>query len=165
MSTSKETTINIRPSEKRDISAVHSLLPSLEPLTPHTWYTYWNLFTHFPDSCFIAENQETPIGFITSHLTETPPSEWFIWQAGILPDYRGSGLIDRLQDRVIDVAREAGARALRTTIEADNPRSFEAFNRMATRLGTTMVELERFNVPFEDTSSVPEVLYRISLKG
>ena len=155
--------VMIRQSQEQDTNAIYDLVPKLSPLTPHTRYTYWNLFRNFGDSCFIATNQEQPVGFITSHPTTTPSLEWFIWQAGILPEYRGNGLIDSLQDHVIDAARNSGAVALNTSIETDNPRSFGAFSRMAVRLGTTMEEIERFNLTPEDPSVAPEVLYRIPL--
>ncbi|HVO86642.1 MAG TPA: GNAT family N-acetyltransferase, partial [Candidatus Binatia bacterium] len=111
-------------------------------------------------SCFIAEDGDTPVGFITSHKTDHTPPEWFIWQVGILPEYRGQGLVEELQDRVVEVAREAGAVAIRTTIEPDNFRSFGAFCRMAQRLNSKMEYLRSFKAA---GSEVPEVLYRIPL--
>jgi|SRR5665213_243848 len=150
-------------SQENDTDAIFKLVPELPPLTPHTRYTYWNLFRNFGNTCFIATAKNRPVGFITSHPTTTPSNEWFIWQAGILPEYRGRGLIDELQDRVVNVARESGAVAISTSIEADNPRSFGAFNRMATRLGTTMEEIDRFNLDPEGDNESPEILYRISL--
>jgi diaminobutyrate acetyltransferase len=153
----------VRQSSEQDTNAIYNLVPHLSPLTLHTRYTYWNLFRNFNDSCFVATDQEQPVGFITSHPTTTPSSEWFIWQAGILPEYRRTGLIDELQDHVIDVARNSGALALNISIETDNPRSFGAFNRMAIRLGTSMEEVERFSLTPENPSVVPEVLYRIAL--
>ncbi len=156
-------TAPIRRSQEQDANSIHDLVRDIHPLTPHTRYTYWNLFRNFGNACFIAEDQDRPVGFITSHPTTTSPKEWFIWQAGILPDYRGTGLIDRLQDRVIEVARDYGALALTTSIEADNPRSLGAFSRLATRLHTTLEEVERFNLTPDDPQTLPEVLYRIPL--
>lgn len=152
--------IAIRNGSEGDTDAIYNLVPDLRPLTQHTWYTYWGLFHNFGNSCFIAEDGNEPVGFITSHPSIRQSPEWFIWQAGILPEYRGRGLIDRLQDHVIERARHAGAIAITTTIEADNSRSFGAFNRMAVRLASSIEELQKFNTPFSD---VPEVEYRIEL--
>lgn len=153
----------IRESQEKDAQKIFELVPALTPLTPHTLYTYWNLFRNFGNACFVATNQEKPVGFITSHPTTSPTNEWFIWQAGIVPEQRGTGLIDQLQDKVVEVARNSGAVALMTSIEADNPRSYGAFERLATRLGSNMVEIERFNLNPDNLTSSPEVLYRIDL--
>ena len=155
----------IRESQERDVSDIYNLVPNLAPLTPHTRYTYWNLFRNFANCCFIAVDEDQLIGFITSHPTTSPPNEWFIWQAGVVPEYRGTGLIDVLQDCVIEVARQKGALAINTSIETDNPRSLGAFNRMAVRLGTAMNEVIRFNLTPRDSSTPDEVLYRISLEA
>lgn len=153
----------VRKGKEQDANDIYRLVPLLAPLTVHTSYTYWNLFRNFGDSCFIAADGKEPVGFITSHPTTTPKSEWFIWQAGILPEYRGTGIIDTLQDRVIDIALSSGATALNTSIEIDNLRSLGAFNRMAVRLGTTMEEIGRYYPTSEDFLASPEVLYRIAL--
>ena len=155
--------INIRQSREQDTNDIFDLVSKLSPLTQHTPYTYWNLFRNFANSCFIATDQQKPIGFITSHPTTTPPNEWFIWQVGILPKYRGSGLIDKLQDRVIEVANNSGAIAISTSIETDNPRSLAVFGRMADRLGTNLEQVEQFNLTPDDPSVAPEVLYCMAL--
>ena len=155
--------VEVRESQKQDVNPLFELVQELRPLTQHTPYTYWNLLNNFGNSCFIAIDNEQPIGFITSHPTTNPASEWFIWQAGILPDYRGQGLIDELQDKVIEVAKDYGAVAMRTSIKVDNPRSLGAFTRMATRLGAPMEEIDRIMLAAEDEWSAPEVLYRIPL--
>jgi L-2,4-diaminobutyric acid acetyltransferase len=151
----------VRPGTEQDINAIVDLVSQLKPLVPHARYAYWNLLSNFGDSCFVAEDEERVVGLMTSHPTSTPPDEWFIWQAGVLPEYRGTGLIDQLYDSVADAARQHGAIALRATIETDNPRSLGAFTRFATRLGSTVDEQDRFNLEGQDAPD--EVLYRIPL--
>lgn len=155
--------ILIRESTGSDAMNVHALVGQLPPLTHHTPYTYWNLFSNFSDSCFVAINEGKTVGFVTSHPTTTPPQEWFIWQAGILPEYRRTGLRDALGARVIGAAMKSGAVALTTTIEADNTRSLGSFQRAAHRLGATIEEIDRFNLTPDDPSAVEEVLYRLPL--
>lgn len=154
----------IRQSHESDVSQVYELAQNLPPLIPHTMYTYWNLFRNFSDSCFVVVDENKPVGFITSHPTTTPPNEWFIWQVGILPEYRGRGLIDRLQERVITVAKKYGAVAIQTTIESDNPRSIAAFSRMATAMDVPMEEVARFNLTPNGPLAADEILYRFSLE-
>lgn len=153
-------TITVRSINERDADALFDLAANIPPLTPHSWYTYWNVASNFGGSCFITEADDEPVGFITSHPTTTHPRERFLWQLGLLPEYRGRGFAAWLQDRVVATARDAGAVAIRTTIEADNPRSLKSFERMATRLGTTLEEKGRFT---PRGSEVPEVLYRMSI--
>lgn len=157
--------IIIRRAYEQDTSPIYNLVPELAPLTHHTRYTYWNLFRNFGNACFVALDQDQPVGFITSHPTTTSENEWFIWQAGIVPEFRGKGLIEELQDRVVEIARESGAIALTTSIESDNTRSLGAFTRMATRLGTSIEEISQLDLDSEDKTSVPEILYRIRLRS
>ena len=80
-----------------------------------------------------------------------------------MPEYRGNGLIDKLQDSVIEVAKSSRVIAISTSIETDNPRSLAVFGRMADRLGTSLEQIEQYNLTTDDSSVAPEVLYRITL--
>ncbi len=158
----------IRTAREGDVHPVYNMLPELKPLERHRPYAYWNLFRNFGNSCFVAfdrrnPNRQEPVGFITSHPTATPQPEWFIWQIGVLPEHRKTGLAEDLQDRVVAAAIESGAAALSLTIEADNPRCYRSFQNLATRIGSSMTELDRFNLAPNASRSAPEVLYRIPL--
>lgn len=154
----------IREGIEQDVAPIYELVPRIGRLTQHTPYTYWNLLHNFGNAAFVALNSENEhVGFITSHPTTLPKNEWFIWQVGILPEYRGRGLIDDLQDRVVQVAQESGAVALTTSIEADNPQSFTVFSRLAKRLDTGMYEIDSFTMPSDSPDQEPEVVFRIPL--
>lgn len=151
----------VRSAQSQDTDAVHGLVADLYPLTQHSWYTYWNLLTNFSDSCFVASKPKTDklVGVFTSHpITSLEQPEWFAWQAGILPDYRGSGLIEQFQERMVEAALNSGAVAIRTTIEAHNIASFKVFDRLARRLGSEVQMLQEIPTP-----SGIEILYRLPL--
>lgn len=156
--------IYIRRGRETDAGMVRDLVPNLKPLTQHTPYTYWNMFKNFGDSCFVAIDSRQPVGFVTSHPTTTPRKEWFVWQVGVLEHYRGRGIAGDLLQRVVGVAQDAGAAALTTTIEVSNPRSLGAFVKLARTLGTTIKEVDRFNLDPNSSTSVPEVIYRIPIE-
>jgi L-2,4-diaminobutyric acid acetyltransferase len=152
----------IRTIHETDVETIDDLVERLKPLTHHTKYTYWNLFKNFSPFCFIAFDQEEPVGFITSHPTSN--SDWFIWQLGILPDYRGTGLAERLQDKVVAVARQEGATAITLTVERDNIASQKSFSKLAARLGTKLITDESVNLENVSDPANPEIFYRISLQ-
>lgn len=148
-----------------DAVPIHNLATRLSPLTPYRPSIYRDLFRNFGDSCFVAIANGEDVGFIASHPTTTPPKEWFIWQVGILPDHRGEGLVDTLQDRVLEVARKSSAIAITTVIEADNSSGFGAFSRMAKRIGSTMNQIDSFSLSADVANSNPEIVYRIPLES
>lgn len=153
----------IRACTPNDAYPIYELAKMLPPLSAHNPYAYWNLFSHFNGANFVAEVDGNPSGFITSHPTNSPESEWFIWQIGVLGEFRGTGLAAGLQDEVIDVARNSGAVAIRTTIDKGNPASLGSFKKMASRLGTELHEIDRYDITKHDPSVRPETLFRIPL--
>ncbi|HEY4964681.1 MAG TPA: GNAT family N-acetyltransferase [Candidatus Saccharimonadales bacterium] len=154
-----ETTIReINPS---DTYAIYDLVADLPPLTQHTWYTYWNLFRSFGNSCFLANEPETNniVAFATSNpVNTTAELEWFGWQLGVKPEYRGSGLREQLQDRMVESARLAGATAFSGTIEPDNIYSYRMFEQLAHRMGTDLEEVGEVSTP-----SGIEVVYKFPI--
>lgn len=54
---------------------------------------------------------------------------WWIQSLYIVPEHRGTGLIDRLLDHVAHAAQEAGALDLRLYADASNDRAQRAYHR------------------------------------
>lgn len=154
-------TIEIRNLSGLDTDLVHALAQELPPLDVHTMYTYWNILENFGDSCFVATDSDLPVGLVTSHPTTNPSDEWFLWQIGVRTEYRGNGIADRLQDCVVAVARDAGASALRTTIDQTNLASLHIFERLADRLDTPLERVADVRYGLDKPSL--EDVYRINL--
>ena len=155
---------DIRQCRESDASAMHAFVQGLPPLTAHTAYTYWSLCRYSSDMCFVAETNGSLVGLVTGMVSTAKPITLFIWQLGVARDCRGSGLSDRLLDRIAQAARRVGAECLEFTIERRNPASRKAFERLAKRLGARMVEMGVAGVPEHIQSREnPDVLYRIKM--
>lgn len=156
----------IRECTPEDAQALYQVVKDLQPLTQHTPYTYWVLCQYSSSRCFVAEREGTIVGLATSFLSDSEPPTLLIWQLGVIPDLRGTGLSDRLLDGLAEAGRRIGASKLEMSIERDNHSSRRAFQRLARRLGSELQEIGIAEIPGQlATSTNPEILYRIPSTG
>ena len=92
-------------------------------LDVHTHYTYWVMCKYFGSNSFILYEGMEPIGYIMA--LETADTV-FIWQVGILPEYRHLKLSHELYDAVFKVAKNKG-KDVELSIAPDNRASYGAF--------------------------------------
>lgn len=135
-------TATVRRCREEDAAKIHSLVRHLSPLITHTPYTYWVLCNYSPSRCFVAEHNGEIVGFATGILSDSNPASFLVWQIGVQQDFRGTGLSDRLLDRIAESARAAGAISIEATIEEDNSPSRSAFARLAVRLASELQRVE-----------------------
>lgn len=115
-----------------DSALLRKLASECAPLDLHTPYTYWVISSQFGDSCYILYDEDRPVGFITSLSTA---KGLFIWQIGLLEEYRGKGLSAVLIDSVFKFAEAALIGELSVTIAPENLNSFNAFNNYCAHNG------------------------------
>lgn len=120
----EQTGISIIQATPSDHTLIKELASSCAPLDQHTGYTYWTLLRYNSDTCFIAYNDNTPIGFITGFCKE---QTGFIWQIGVLPDYRKKGISGLLIATMVRRFKSLGASRIETTIDKSNKASYKAF--------------------------------------
>lgn len=115
--------LRIRNISEDDYSLLRYLAEKCKPLDVHTLYTYWVLSKFFSGSSFLLFDNNTVIGYITSVETEKTV---FIWQIGVLEEYRSLGysrvLIAAVSDYAINKKKN-----MAVSIAGDNERSFNAF--------------------------------------
>ena len=116
---------NLRSVKEKDASTLRFLAVHCAPLDVHTPYTYWVAANYYGEGCFILEDDENPIGFIMAVETA---SSLFVWQIGILLEYRGKGLSKKLIEAVFDYATQR-QKNMEVTIAEDNIASYSAFSR------------------------------------
>ncbi len=156
----------VRETRPDDATAICQLAAELKPLIQHTPYTYWVLCNYAHRRAFVAEKDGQLVGFVTSVLSDADPPVLLVWQLGVVPEARGTGLADRLLDRVAQAGRRSGATAIEATIEEDNPASRRAFERLASRLNSELTEVGKVQIPSAGKqSSIAEILYRIATAG
>ncbi|MBW1721326.1 MAG: GNAT family N-acetyltransferase [Deltaproteobacteria bacterium] len=130
--------MKIRMCREEDVDAVRRFVERTRPLDLHSPFTYWVLLRYFPETCFIMEDGEKVVGFISGVTSSRERDLFYLWQIGIDPGLRGKGYAERLIHRILDAAREKGCRRLQVTIAPDNPASLKAFSRFASNSGLTM---------------------------
>ena len=156
----------VREAQPEDAAAIYELVANLKPLIQHTPYTYWVLCNYARHRCFVAERDGQVVGFVTGLVSDADHPVLLVWQLGVVGELRGTGLADRLLDRVGHAGRRAGAVAIEATIEEDNPSSRRAFERLAERLDSELQEVHKVLIPAAGNKpSVPEILYRIPTAG
>ena len=89
----------------------------------HTPYSYWIACNYFGDSCFIIKENNDVAGTI---LTVRNKDTLFVWQIGVLKEYRNKGYSQVLYDCVLDYARKNGQCKIAMSIDLTNKASFNA---------------------------------------
>ncbi len=157
------TGITLRPVTEQDAATLRTIAALCPPLDVHTPYTYWVISHFFGDISFLleqeTENGQFPIGYITA--LETPKAV-FIWQIGLLPEYRGQKLSQLLIGAVYEQAQKL-AMPLCTTIDDDNISSRAAFGSFCAKNSLSMqpvgtVTLQASDIPgFYETESLYQI--------
>ncbi len=96
----------------------------------HTPYSYWVVCNFFGDSCFMLKDQENIIGTImTVHNKDT----LFVWQIGVIKEYRRKGYSQILYDAALNFARQNGQTKIAMSVDPENEASLKAINRFCKR--------------------------------
>lgn len=123
--------IVLRNINESDVAQLHFLAEKCPPLDVHTHYTYWVICKFFSASSFLLSVENENVGYITAIETE---NIIFVWQIGILEQYRGQGYSHLLIDSVVDYAKRK-QKNLAVTIAEENKVSFSAFNNYCVKNG------------------------------
>lgn len=149
----------IRNVTEADSMVLWELASKCRPLDLHTPYTYWVLCHYFSKQCFILEEEASPIGFISSVTTKDCV---FVWQIGILEEYRKRKLSRLLLQAVFSFAKGEGMK-LQTSISQENNASKAAFNGFCHSNNLSLYQIGELNLKTNDgTFSESETLYEIS---
>ena len=130
--------LNLRRTKLEDYELLYELASLCKPLELHDKYTYWVILSYFNDVSFILEDNKKPIGFITGLYNE---DTGFIWQIGIIPEYRQKNFSNLLIDAVCLSFRYKNLNNIEVTIAKDNKNSFYAFNNYCNKNGLKLIEV------------------------
>ena len=149
----------VRNVTENDCGILRFLASKCGPLDVHTPYTYWVASCYYGKSSFILEHDGEPIGFIMSVDT---PDAVFIWQIGVLSNYRRKNLSCELISKCFAYARNAG-KDLEATIAKDNLPSYNALRRACEKHNFTIEQLEEVVIHdmSDDSFEEKEIRYRI----
>ncbi len=152
--------ITLRNAAGSDAGLLRHMARSCPPLDLHTSYTYWVAAEYFGSGSYILEDDGICAGYI---MTVQTPETIFVWQIGILPEYRGRGLSRRLIDRVLDDAAASG-RGVEVTIAKNNAASFAAFTSAAGARGLVLEPKDTVELKDPDDPAFYENEIRYGIK-
>ena len=132
----------LRKIKAQDHPILRQLAEKCPPLDIHTQYTYWVNAMYYGECCFLLLSDDEPIGYIMSLDT---PDAVFIWQIGIIEEYRGRKLSKKLIQACADYAEKVG-KNLQVTIAEDNKASYGAFNSFCKKTGMKFEKIDEINV-------------------
>lgn len=150
--------ISLRNVHEDEFFVLHELASQCKPLDLHTSYTYWVITHYYKEFCFILEEEENPVGFITALVNN---STGFIWQIGILQKYRGQKLSVKLIDSVLCSFQKKGIHLVQLTISPNNEASYNAFSRYCKNNAYSFQRLTNELIPDVDIVHT-EVVYQIT---
>lgn len=155
------TSISFRTSKASDGAALWQLVKATGGLEANTPYCYLLLATDFASTCLVAEAGDKIVGAVMGYRPPREPDAAFVWQVGVLPDYRGLGLGLRMLTAWHDLPANRNCRWVTATVADDNPASQSLFQRLAGSAGVECTVQAHFTADLFPVGHPPEPLYRI----
>lgn len=119
--------MKVRSLREGDASQVLNLIEQCRPyVAPYNVYTYWILENDYSSACYIAEENDKIIGFI-SGIPSIDKQSIFIWQLCFHIDYRGRGIASSLLNSLINKVKELKFEKIELSISESNSTSQNLF--------------------------------------
>ena len=155
--------VTYRKIQSKDAALLRALAQSCPPLDVHTHYTYWVVAHFFGEYGYIAEDNGKPIGYI---MTVETKECIFVWQIGVIDEYKGKKISSGLIENVAADAAQKGV-YLEVSIADDNIPSFSTFSNFCRKNGYTMEKIGVIDLSdlADESFSEIESHYRITPKN
>lgn len=156
--------MEIRPMKEKDIAQIRELVSFCKPLDLHTAFTYWILSEYFSNTCLVLEDKASIVGYTAGLKSSAKKGIFYLWQIGLMPEYRGKGFFDLLLDKVIGEIKKMGCHFLEFSVLSDNYQSINAFSRYAKNKGLPIKKRGSLNFYDKlDGEEFKEDIYQILL--
>jgi L-2,4-diaminobutyric acid acetyltransferase len=155
--------IIIRKIEFKDASSVYKVVKNCIPLDLNSVYSYSLLGLFFHDTCFVAVLNNSIIGFVSGFITPTCKS-YFLWQIGVLPEYRNSKIALLLLENILKTAKKNLCKKIKLTIDPKNIKSKNLFQKFVEINDLLLIEkkilrlLKPDGVTFQDEQIIEIIL-------
>lgn len=141
---------------------LHALVGDCPPLDVNSTYAYMVLCAHFADTCVLAEDQGSLVGFTTAYRMPAAPDVLFVWQVAVHGRVRGRGVGSRMLLELLARPSCSSVTTIETTIGSDNRASWALFESLAGKLGAvTSREMFFRKEDFREPGHEAELLLRI----
>ncbi|PRO66579.1 diaminobutyrate acetyltransferase [Alkalicoccus urumqiensis] len=125
-------------------------------------YKYIMMAEYFSDTCVVAEEDDSVVGFITGFIQPENPDTVFVWQVGVDSSQRGKGLAYKMLDELMNRDVTKDVKYLEATITKDNVASQSLFKKLAREYDTSYEVTETFPADvFPEDIDKAEYTYRI----
>jgi L-2,4-diaminobutyric acid acetyltransferase len=137
----------IRASSEADVAAVQNFVADCPPLTVHTEFTYWVLLRYWGDYCLIAEQDDEITGVLLAIGAGSADDLIYLWQVGVTPALRGTGLAQGMLCEFAARASRSGRTRVQVSVADDNRASHGLFARFAEEQGDELREIVKGDEP------------------
>jgi len=154
--------VALRPPVLQDGASIKALVHESGVLEANSLYSYLLMCRHFADTCVVAEQEETLVGFVTGYIAPHTPDVVFVWQVAVKPSMRGRGLGLVMLRSLVERQRVIDIRFLEASVTPSNAASQGLFRSFARCLNTKW-EIKPFfgRELFGGEAHEPELLWRI----
>ncbi|HEX9061963.1 MAG TPA: GNAT family N-acetyltransferase [Clostridia bacterium] len=135
--------MRIRNLREGDASQVLNLIEQCGPyVAPYNVYAYWILENYYSSTCYIAEENNRIIGFI-SGMPSNDKQSIFIWQLCVHSEFRGRRIAVSLLDSLISKAKELKFEKIELSISESNSDSQNLFKSYLHKNDMELLEKKR----------------------
>ncbi|UJF32351.1 diaminobutyrate acetyltransferase [Paenibacillus hexagrammi] len=134
----------IRKARALDGKAVWKLVADSGKLDVNSAYCYIMLCEFFSETCYIAEIDGKPAGFVSSYVLPDHPDMLFVWQIVVAREYQGRGIAASLLQELVSSEACRQVRYVQATISPSNTASQTLFRRLASDLQAKLEIKEGF---------------------
>lgn len=158
--------MNIRKIKEEDVAEIERFISLCKPLDQHSTFTYWVLARYFDNTCFVVEENNDIVGYVSGVKSSSKPDVFYIWQIGISPEHRKKGLSSQLIRTVVEAAVSLGSKSIHVSIDPENSSSHSAFLRFAEISGLQMNKIDELEL-FDQTNKkkISEYIYEIRINS
>lgn len=128
--------MKIRKASVDDFLKLHDLVGRIEGIVQHPTHFYKIMISYFGDSIIIVEDKEKLVGFLIGFVSQVVPEEFFIWQLGVDPEYRGQKIAKKIMEATLEAARQHNCRRIVATVETVNKPSQRLFESSGYKIVT-----------------------------
>jgi L-2,4-diaminobutyric acid acetyltransferase len=109
-------------------------------LDANSAYLYLLLCRDFSDSCLVACQNDSVIGFVTGYRLPCDPAILFVWQVGVVPEAMRQGVATTLLCELVKRSGRPAVSAIEATVAKSNTASRRLFESLAQTLGVPLVD-------------------------
>lgn len=136
--------IALRAPRRTDARAIWRLIQNCPPLDVNSSYAYLLCCEHFSETCVVAEQEGSVVGFVSGYQPPGRQDTLFVWQVAVDECARGLGLG---RGMLLDLLCRESCRKvkrLETTVSPENEPSRRMFMGLAKALRTKFSEESYF---------------------